>query len=620
MLQKLRENSKSTVAGIFIGILLLVFALSGSEALFMGGADSQERVAQVNGEDINRVDLQRAIRTQRQQLQERFGDNMPPGAFSDENLREPVLNDLIQREVMAQAARQSGMTVGDQTVNQVILNTPQFAQDGRFNENAYRQMVRALGYTPSTYRRALTNDMILNQLNHGLQETNFVTDAELERFYKLSRQRRDFRYVVIPADAVADRVEVSREEIRSYYEANPERFTAPERVAVDYIELSVSDLLEDVEVPEDVVRRQFEQNLSSFEERTEWSVAHILLDEEDPEVLDEIYQRLDEGESFADLAREYSVDAGSRNFGGELGITTGDTFPDAFEQAVQSLGEGEVSEPVSTSDGVHVIKVLGIEEAQPPRFEDERDRLEQQLRRAEAETLYIDLMESLSEQSYNADDLANVADNLNLPLDNTGLFSREGDSGMAAQPAVIEAAFSEEVLEHRNSSDLLELSQDRSVVIKLTEHRPEQLRDLEQVRDDIVATLREEKARDMLAERGRALREQARNGDLAELAEREELTLVDGEGVERGDPEYDRRLLEEIFSLPRPGDEPVLEGIHTSAGDYALVELTDVHSPDMDELDGEERRALRGQLARLFARDEFTGVRQLLREQASIDR
>lgn len=626
MLQKMRDNSKGTVAGILIGFLVIIFALSGSEALFSnrGNADT---VMTVNGEDITELDLARAIEQQRQQYRERFGDAVPEDMLSDENLREPALDTLVRRTLINQVAANNDMHIADERLNRDIVASQAFADaEGNFDPAVYQQRLRMLGYTPGSYKREMERDMTVRQLISGLSGTNFATPEEVNYLLALTGQTRDFNYALLPMESVMDEVEVTPAEIEEYYQANPQQFAEPEKVTVEMIELSVRKLESAEDVSESELRDEYQRYVDAFESSEARRAAHILLDPEDEATIADVQAALDEGEDFAALAQAHSQDPGSSEAGGELGTTTGDAFPEAFEEALRALDEGEVSGPVTTDAGVHFIKLLEVQGAEPESFEDRRDNLARQIRRARAESRFVELLDQLEDLSYNAESLANVADTLGLEVVQSEPFSREGGSGLTAFSSVVEAAFSEEVLEYNNASPVIELAPDRVVVVKKLDFTESYIKPLEEVTDEIESVLREQQARELLAERGDALLAQLRAGtalsalaeDSSLLAEGSSLEVVELSEVSRDNMEHPRSVLELAFSMSRPeADAASVDGTLAS-GDYVLVELTGVDVPAPEERP-EEREAIARSLANMQASAELAAYVDWLEESAEIE-
>ena len=622
MLQNLRDNSKGVVAGLLIGLLVIIFALTGAEALFTGGG-GPSAVVTVNGHEITEQDVTRQVSVERRQVLSRFGESVPDEFLSEERLRPAAIEALVERQVLVQEAASQGMAVSVDTLNNILLATEAFqGPDGRFDPERYQQLVRSAGFTPATYRRALEEDMLINQLASGIAGTGFVTPAELEQLVALSYQSRDFQYVTLNSDSVTDEVSISEEAIREYYENNQGQFTQEEQVAVDYVDLGIDSLMAEIDIPESELRAQFEQNqVQARSSQVQRRVAHILIEEDDQERLDTLASRLAEGEDFAELARELSDDLGTRNQGGDLGFVTPGDLPEGLEQSLADLSVGEVAGPVETEYGLHFVTLLDERRPEPVQFEDQRDEIAQQLQRVQAQNQFANLIARLGEVSFNVDHLSEVEDALGLPVQNTGLFGRSGGEGIAGNSQVIQAAFSEEVIDYGSPSDVLELSPSRVVVLKLTDRRDAFVRPLEDVQGDIAQQLREEEARRLLAERGEQIEQALQRGDsVTAIAERWSLTVEQAEAVRRDSSSLPQALISHAFSLPRPdGDEPAVGGVHIGL-DYYIVALEGVAPGTEDSLNADERNAMAQNLSRMLGQEDYAAYLAQLEARAKVRR
>lgn len=625
MLQSLRDNTKGLVAGVLIGLLVIIFALSGAEALFSGDSTSRA-VVTVNGEDVTESDIARQIELQRRQILSRYGDSVPSEFVSDERLRPAAIESLIDRSVQVQEALDKGMAVSEDTLNSIIREDEQFqGSDGGFDPNRYQQLLRSVGFTPASYKRTLREEVLLTQLRAGIAGSGFVTPAELDQLISLSEQTRSFDYLTLDAEQVSSEIEVAEEEISQFYESNQQQFTQAEQVAVDYIDLSVEALMDTIEISEEDLRAQYQQGLDAMDvegdSRVQRQIAHILLEDPSAEEIAELQEKIDQGVEFSELASQYSDDLGSSDQGGDLGYVPADSLPEAFQNVVPDLAQGEVSEPVQTDAGTHFIKLLDERGSELPSFEEQRDELASQLKRVEAENQFVELMERLSELSYNAEDLAEVGEELSLPVENTGLFTRDGGTGLAANEQVVESAFSDEVLVRGNSSDLIELSPSQVVVVKKTNQREAFVKPLSEVRDQIVAELEARKTRELLAERGKQI-ESALDGDqtMDQVAEQWNLELKGAEEAARDDQSHPRELLQHVFSLPKPDSEaPVYSGVHVN-GDYTIVALTQVEAGSTEALSDDQRQSMADDVSSMQGEQDFAAYRNFLREQADISR
>lgn len=624
MLQNLRENLRGTVAVIVIGLMIVPLVLFGVDAIFVNQGNANN-VAEVNGTAITEVDLQRAIVLRQNQMRAQFGDDLPPQLLAAENLRESVLEGLIRRELLIQAVANGGMTVPDQMLNQIIVSAPEFQVDGRFNADMYRQRVYNVGYTPAGYRRQLAQDMVLNQHMIGLTESSFITDTELAQIVALSQQERSFYYLTIPLAAIEAEQQIPEDQARAYYEAHKAEFRNPEQVQIEYLEVSLAQIMDEIDIPEEQLRAQYEQEVAAFRGQAERHAAHILIeprrDGSDEAVLKEIQQKLAAGEDFAALAEEYSEDFGTRAVGGDLGVSDGTVFPRAFEQALAQLDVGEVSDPVRTDAGYHLIKLLGVQGAEPPSYEQEKNRIANVMRRSEAERRFLELSQDLADVTFSADSLVEAGNAIGLDAKVAGPFSRDGGFGIASNPVVVATAFRSDVLEEGHPSEVLELGPGHAVVVRVTNHQEARTLAFEEVRTEIERTLKREAAIEQASTLANTLKAEINAGKSVEDVAKEhgyewQVSL----NTQRGAGNVNRDILREVFSLPLPGDAPIVSSFPTSDGNYAVVSLTQVKPGDIESMSTEEKAAFRQRLADMASDYSFAAYQQALEQSSKIKR
>ena len=622
MLQELRDKSTGMIAKVIIGFIIVIFALFGTEALFQGDA-AASRVMTVNGEKITEEDILRGIQSRKQQIVSRYGESVPAEYLTDEKLRQPVVEGLIQRVLLAQVAKEGGFAANTATINKEIFESSAFQQDGVFNQDRFQQLLRSQGFTHATYQKAIADDAVINQLQFAIASTSFVTPAELKNIIGLSFQSRDFNYLVIPVEAAEKAVVVEEQDVKIHYDANPQTYTTPEQVAVDYIELSTEELTKNVAVTDAQVQKQFEQNTKAFVAKTERQAAHILLEGIDAQKrAEELKAKLTAGGDFAALATELSTDAGSKAQGGDLGFSSGDAFPAEFEAALAKLKVGEISAPVKTDAGVHIIKLLAERGSNAPSFEEAKASILDQLKRSEAEGQFGVKFEKLKDLAYNADSLADVAKELGLIVQNTGLFAKTGGKDLTANSAVVTAAFSSEVLEQGNASDVIELEPSRVLVLKKTERKPAQLQPLETVKVQITAVVRAEKVQTFLAQQAQGVVTALYSGAaLADQAKTLGLEVKAAAAVTRNDSTTDKDVLQYAFGLATPGvNKPVSGSVRTARGDQAVILLTGVNLGADDKAPAEQRASIATQLANINGQYDFKSFQSHLEEVAKIKR
>jgi peptidyl-prolyl cis-trans isomerase D len=588
MLDSFRTNMRGIALGIviFIGA---IFAFSGTGSLLT--VANVDTAIVVNDVNISENDVVRAILSQKRRI---LGENegLDPAVLDDEMLRPGVIEQLITRQLFAQDAMGQNLTFSQQDITNIILDIEGFQSEGKFDQNLYRFAIQQQGYTSANFNDVLKNDMVVQQLVTGLSSTAFTTNTELSALAGVTEQQRNYYYLRLPVQGIEDLIELSDTQVDDYYQNNRAVFTTDAQVRIDYIELN-SDLLMDVSaISEDQVLARFEEEAENRDLAESRQVAHILLSEPTPEGIEEIQTKLNAGVDFAVLAKDYSEDFGSADSGGDLGYTSGDTFPEAFEVALAGLEIGQVSEPVNTGAGTHFIKLLDIQQ-QTYELSEQRSIIERELIKESTSNLLVEKLQNLKELSFNAESLTEVARAVGLEKKTSEPFSQAGGTGISAFPAVVKAAFSSEVVNDQYASEVLELGDDRYLVLKLNEYIGARQQELAEVRDRVVQLVTDQESKNQLAEQGGALLARVIAGESIEtVAKSENLNwqvVIDGT---RRANSANTEIGQKVFSLPRPLTESIVEGFYLSNGDFVVASLTEVTEGRLERLTSQQRAAL----------------------------
>lgn len=623
MLQSIRDNSQGVIAKIIIGFIIGVFALFGAESI-IGGFLGGNNVASVNGEEITEPELAQSLQNVMAQMGASVQD------FDEELLREIALGQLIEDRLLMQTAESAGMTISDDSLDRQIVRTPQFQVGGVFDADLARRTMGAQGFSAQAYRASLAQQMMMSQLANAYASSSFVTDHAIERLAALELQSRDFRYLSIPLGNRTLGESIPAEDIRAYYDNNPAEFTAPEQVSVNYVVLDKNRIFDEVEVDEARVRAQYEEERDAAVANIERRASHILWelggDATQEELLAtavEVKTRLDAGEDFGELAREFSDDVVSAEDDGDIGYTDGSVFPAALEQGLLTLEVDQVSEPVVSEFGVHLVKLTEYDAQEYPEFDEVAERIERDLNSTEVDQLYFSRLEDLANLAFETFDLQAINEGLGLEIQQSDYFGRNGGSSdIASEERVIEAAFSDEVLVEELNSDLIELSDTRAVVIHLQEYRPEALMPFEDVRAETAVTLRGQRERQMARELGESLMAALASGeDISEQMDAESLSWIAREDVRRNQSDVNIEIVRNVFQMPSPeGAEPVRRGFSLNNGAYVLVELEAVEEGDAGEMPEEQRRQLMAALIENQGRMSFDALLRNLQAEADIRR
>ena len=577
MLESFRSNMKGVAIGITI-LIAVVFIFSGTGTVFLANS-SNGAVASVGETEISEFDLLRSISNQKQQILEQNPD-LDTSLISDNILRPAALERLIRREVLVQTAQKNGLSMSESSINSEILNVEGFKTDGEFDQDRYKFVLQNQGYTHASFRQMLNNDLVVQQLISGVSETAFVTEFENQSLASVSEQSRTYYYLTIPVSKYSLEVSVSDNEIFEFYQNNSNDFKTEAQLKIDYIELKPEMLADKNAISEEMIQGRFEAELADLDLTESRRVSHILITENNETLIDEVNAKILANASFESLVSEYSEDFGSASVGGDLGYTSGDTFPDSFEEAVMQLNIGEVSGPVQTESGIHFIKLTEIQKDEYV-YEDEKARIMEDLANEAVSEIFVEKLEILRELTFNAESLLEVAVDAGLSVKTTDYFPRSGGNGVASNNLVINAAFSDDVLVEGYASEVLELGDDYFVVIKLNEFKDVELRSLADVKDSINKKLADEKLEVLMKEKSENLLVELRDGKTIEaLAKNNNLDWQVVLSASRRVTDQNPEINAEVFKLNTPNGSPTYDYFVLQNGDFVLASLESVSSGD----------------------------------------
>ncbi|MCF7990047.1 MAG: SurA N-terminal domain-containing protein [Thiohalocapsa sp.] len=635
MLLEIRERAQGWIAYAIIILISIPFALWGIQSYLGGGGE--QVVAEVNGNKITDRQFSRNVQRARMELRERLGDAYDPELFGGQRLRQQILDSMISDVVLLDASRSMGLRVSDQAVRAAILGEPAFQRDGTFDNDAYKRVLQLQGLTPAAYEEQLRTRLLATQLPRAVSDTEFVTAATVNEAARLLEQQREIAYVSISASELAPEAPPSDEEIQAFYDENQALFQTPEQVRIAYLLLDADALAArtgDVAEAddEDALRQLYEERIDEFTEPEQRAMRHILIavaaDAADAEAaaakerLAALRERILAGDDFADVAEEVSDDPGSAADGGDLGLVGRGLMDPLFEQAAFALDQGELSEPIRTPFGYHLIEVTEIRGGEPRPFEEVRDELAQQADSGRGEALYFDVAERLATLAYEApDSLIPAAETLDMEIQTSDWIDRSGGEGVLANPKVIGAAFSEDVLTLGNNSELIEPERDvlQAIVLRVDDHRPPATRPLEEVREDIVSLIRERKAAEAALAASEDMVRRLREGAALEDVAGEYSVETPGL-IGRNAPDVPPRVLELAFTLPRPAEDAPSYASGAGGAGAVVVAVSRVVDGNPVALEPERLESEARLLADARARQAFEALRTDLESRAKIER
>lgn len=633
LLQKIRDNAKGWFAYIIIGLLIIPFAVWGINYYFEGGGPTD--VAIVGDSKITLQEFQRAYQQQRQRMQAMLGNNADLSFLEGAGLKQDVLRQMIDERVLDQIARSQGFRISDQQLHDAILGLPVFQQGGGFDKQLYEALLRNQGFTAIGFEESLRQSLATQQLRDGLVGSNTVTSAEQNQLIALLRQQREVHYLVLPLEKYSARTTtVDDPAVQDYFDKHKDRFVNPEQVQVQFIELKLAQIAEQVSVSEDELLANYEEQISKYGQPEERRASHILIKlapnaaEKDVEQAraraQQLIAAIRAGEKTFDQAlAEAQADSSGQIEGGELGTIAKGMFDDpALENALFALKQtGEISDVVRMPAGFHLIRLDGITPSQVKPFAEVRETVAQEVRQQKAENQFYEITQNLANLAYeHPDNLEPAAKAVNAVVQESGWFSRNGGEGIAANPKVIESAFGEDVLKRGLNSEPLELEHGHVVVLRNKGHREATPRTLAEAREEIVKLLRDTQARDALAKDMETLKARAVQGThLQTLANELGGTYTNAGLIGRDAPSVDPAILAAAFRLPQPESGKVAMGSASLAnGDQVLLQVAQVVAGQKDAFSETERKALVQQLAQQTGTAQFAGLLESVRTKVKV--
>ncbi len=652
MLQKLRDKTSGWIAAVVLGLLTIPFAFFGMEQYLF--QRNQTFAAKIEApptwwrsaptwwpatmlwqrEEIDANEFRSEFEQARQQARQQQGDSFDPREFESLDNKRKTLDGLIDREVLRMSASNAGIAISDAQVRGVIQSIPAFQVDGKFDPQRY-QLALASQVPPMTPRgleQRIRESLQQTLVGTQVASSAFVTPSGLERLMKLIGERRDVSFVVVPPPA-EDTAPVADADARKWYDAHKGDYRAPETVTIEYVDVDSAALPAPAVADEAALRARYEQEKARFVEPEQRLVSHILVkvdagaDAKAQKAAQDkaaaiAAQASKPGADFAALARADSDDAGSKEGGGDLGWIAHDGgMVKPFEDAVFAMKPGEVSAPVKTEFGWHVIQLREVKQGRQTSFEEARAKLAQEQADVDRERRFNEITSKLVDEVLkNPTALAPAARAVGLPVQSLGPFARGQGEGLAANQALQRTAFSESLIQDGTVSDPVEIAPGHSVVLRVTKHSPERERTLAEVKDRVVAEIRGDRMRKAGEAAADAMVARLKGGEtLAAVAASKSLAVQDVPNVPRGAPVPDPAASEAYFEAPVPAAGKASPGrVMLADGRAVVFAVTKVTPGDPKEASDQERKTLQEQLARVAGQEDSDEMLRALRKRVKI--
>ncbi|MCF7999112.1 MAG: SurA N-terminal domain-containing protein [Methylovulum sp.] len=614
MLTKIREKSQGVFSWVILIAICIPFALWGINNYDDNGREVA--LASVGDKDFFQRDVNKAY--------DQFSQSLRGLGLDEQLLKQQALQKLIKDEVLLQYVQARGLVVTDETIREFIAKLDYFQTEGRFDEEKYKSLLASQRLSSAEFVNRIKKALMMEQFQNSILQTSIATDYDVEGFFKIQNQQRDVEYMTItltPATA-----QPTKEEIEAYYRQHQDIFQAPEQMSVEYVELSLAELAKKIIVTDEKLQAFYQEQKDQYTLPERRKISHILFavnDKVTEQLALEKAQKAKQvlaSKAFASVAADQSDDKVTAKLGGDLGLFNVGVMEKSFEDAAMKLRLNEVSEPVKSAFGYHLIKVTELLPVEIKAFDTVKEDLLKAYQKVQAENAFYAEAERLTELSYqNPDNLHTVAESLGLTIQKTMLFTKDSGEGVAADPKVRGVAFTDEVLQGNNSA-AIELGADKVIVLRLLDHKPAASKELSAVTQEIVTVILNEKAKQAVLEKAKqVLARLDANESLVKLAEENKLNLKSLKSLTRRSTEVELPLREAIFKAAKPlANKPSIFSVPMANGDQVILSLNKVTEGVMSNDEKKQLEVAKKNIANTFAQEEFNAVLSSLEASADI--
>jgi len=620
MLEAIRQRFTGWIAILVISLIALTLVIS------FGNMDQtpleDDVVITVNDTEITLFEYREEYSNKLAELQQVFGDEVPE--ILDQTIKESATEDLILRALLLDYMSKNGYRVSPEYVVELITNNPGLQVGGIFDRQNYEAILASQGVSVEQFESDLRLQLQINQLRRGFIDTSFITPNEFRQFIELQMQKRIGQLLTINSEDFIGEVVIDADQIQLYFDNNQDLFQTDEEVDVEYLSLSLDDVAATIEYSEDDLRDYYEDNLARFITNEERKSRHILIaidedtNEEDAlETILNVQERL-ASESFDEIAKEFSDDPGSAELGGDLGWAEPGLFVPEFDKVLFSLEVNELSDPVKTDFGYHLIRLDELKEGQQQEYQDIQPELDSEYSKLLAEDKLFGLADQLADLSLQAfNELNSVSDSLGLSLSRIDGVSRNGATFFNQDPEIISILFSQNSIETSENTPLFELD-DSIFVARVIGHRIPTTRDFSDVESGIKDYLASQEAISLANNYAELIKPQFSDNASFE-GNAGELNIEASEfDVSRGDTELSRGLVEMIFNS---SSQDMAEGTiqtYIEGEKVFLIRVNNYEDGRLELFNDEERNSAKLELSEQIGSRELNAFAEHLRKNAEV--
>ena len=627
MLAMIRDKATGWIAGVIVGLLVISFAFWGVS--FYSGQAGEINVAKVNDADIPYQSFQRSFAQLRKQMQSVLGDSL---SLEEESLiKNQTVEKLIESELINQLVFDAKLNITSDKLVESIKNIEFFRGEEGFDRAKYERSINSIGMPPTIFEAQLRMDLLSEQLQAGFSETTFVLKPELDNILRLESQSRDITFTILGLPSFIEDGEISESDIQAYYQANPVLFRSDPQTKIEYLELSVKELAKNIESDEEILRNFYNDNKADYDIVEQRSVSKLFVNtgEKAPDeiiakaktIITSALEQVNNGDDFEEIVERAPEEKEVILEFSEHSFMSKGIMDKELDEFLFNSEEGATSEIIETKNGFNIIKVVEIRGGPENKFEKYAKEVEEDYKTKQAELQFFELSDQLATKAYeNSDNLEIAAEAIDKEIIETDYFTRDNDlEGLLSKPAIIQKSFDPELINSGNNSDVIEISDNHIIVLRVLDYKEAYTRPLEEVSTEVIASIRLKLATDKINEVGDAIVTELKSG-----VSPEEITSYSGiewttaEKVKRDDVSVNRAILRSTFEVGRPSaDEPIITSQNLGSGDYAIIIVSNAYD-EISEVDEEQKKSTDLKLRRLLSTGEWQDLLRDVRKNSSI--
>lgn len=619
MLEVIRERAQGLLVKIILALITIPFALWGVDS-YIRHAGKADVVAEVDGQKITKQEFVQVLKEQQEQMREVMGARFDPALLERPEIRQSILDGLVQQRLLAIEANRAGFDMPDSLLASIIAGIPEFQQDGKFSQARYEALVRQQNMTPAVFEARLRQNLVIQQMQQGLSHGISVPHAAEDTVARLAEQQREISQAWLTPEQFMIQLKIDPAEVKAYYDKHREEFRIPEQVRLDYLVLSVDELSRQMEASDEEVKKYYTEHSAQYQQDEQRKASHILIAAaagaspaekaaaraKAEQILKEIKQN---PEKFEDLARQHSQDPGSAAKGGDLGFFPRGVMVKPFEDTVFGMKGGEISGLVQSDFGFHIIKLTAIRHGGARSLDEVKGEIALELKKQKAAKKFAELAETFSNMVYEqSDSLKPAADALKLKIQESPWISKKGtDVRLLNHPKLLQAVFSDDALKLKRNTEAVEVAPNTLVAARVAEYKAASYTPFEELSVELSKRMLREQANAMTLKQGKeALATLQKGGEVADLKWGAPIMATRENASALG-----QDALNQIFRADA-GKLPAYAGVENPKGGFLLIKVSKISEPAA--IDPAKKKAyadrLRQALAQEYASAYLAGLKQ----------